>query len=102
MSSSAPSGSSASADMSAAGTRPLSVVIATLGGGTIPETIAGLNRGDHPPAEILICIPEREADRARHLQGGNVRVVVTSVRGQVAQRAEGFKQATQPFVMQLD
>jgi hypothetical protein len=83
-------------------TRPLSVVIATLGGATLAQTIARLNSGHRVPAEILICIPEREAGGAKPLERENVRVVATSVRGQVAQRAEGFRQATQPFVMQLD
>jgi glycosyltransferase involved in cell wall biosynthesis len=81
---------------------PLSVVIATLGGDFLASTIAHLNAGDRPPAEILICIPEAEAARARALEGGNVRLVVTSVRGQVAQRAEGFKRVREPFVLQLD
>ncbi|MFC4313377.1 glycosyltransferase [Steroidobacter flavus] len=81
---------------------PLSVVIATLGGDSLPNTLATLNSGSAIPAEILICIPEREAGRVTALQRDNVRVVVTPCRGQVAQRAFGFGQTGQPLVLQMD
>lgn len=84
------------------GASPISVVIATLGGDWLKSTIDWLNEGDHPPAEILICIPEAEAPRVRHLAGGNVRILITQLRGQVAQRAEGFREARQRLVLQLD
>ncbi len=80
----------------------VSVVIATLGGSTLPDTIEGLNRGTVVPAEILVCIPELEASTIAPLIFDNVRIVVTDVRGQVAQRAVGFHQAQYGFVMQLD
>jgi len=80
----------------------VSVVIATLGGDCLAGTIEKLNTGTVVPAEILICIPEIEAPRAARLAGGNVRVVSTPCRGQVAQRACGFRQARHEFVLQLD
>jgi glycosyltransferase involved in cell wall biosynthesis len=80
----------------------VSVVIATLGGDCLAETIEKLNAGTVVPAEILICIPEIEAPRADKFAGGNVRVVRTPCRGQVAQRAWGFGQARHEFVLQLD
>jgi glycosyltransferase involved in cell wall biosynthesis len=80
----------------------VSVVIATLGGDFLAETIEKLNAGTVVPAEILICIPEIEASRADRLAGGNVRVVRTPCRGQVAQRAWGFQHARHEFVLQLD
>lgn len=83
-------------------TYPLSVVIATLGGDTLAGTIEQLNRGTIVPAEILICIPEEESSRAENLSFGNVRIVKTACRGQVAQRAVGFQQASHEFVLQLD
>jgi hypothetical protein len=83
-------------------TSDVSVVIATLGGDCLAATIEKLNAGTVVPAEILICIPEIEAPRAARLAGGNVTVVATPCRGQVAQRAWGFRQARHEFVLQLD
>ncbi len=80
----------------------VSVVIATLGGATLSGTIACLNRGTVVPAEILVCVPVQEASGMERLPFDNVRVVPTPFRGQVAQRAAGFKQAQYSFVMQLD
>lgn len=80
----------------------VSIVIATLGGATLQGTVAGLNSGTVVPAEILICVPEREASVMPSLMFDNVRVVPTVCRGQVAQRAVGFQEAKYPFVMQLD
>jgi glycosyltransferase involved in cell wall biosynthesis len=82
--------------------KPVSVVIATLGGPTLPRTITSLNSGSLVPAEILICIPQQEAGRVADLAFPNVRVLITDFRGQVAQRAHGFKHAAHDFVMQLD
>ncbi|GMV23537.1 MAG: hypothetical protein AMXMBFR57_34860 [Acidimicrobiia bacterium] len=80
----------------------VTVVIPTLAGPSLAETLTRVNAGTVRPDEILVCVPEREAPRAHPLGGGNVRVLVTTCRGQVAQRAEGFKAARTPFVMQLD
>lgn len=82
--------------------RSLSVVIATLGGESLRATIMQLNRGKFVPGEILVCIPEKEAHRVQYLGLPGVRTIVTSVRGQVAQRAEGFRAAVGEMVMQLD
>ncbi len=80
----------------------LSVVIATLGGDSLQATIDALNRASMVPAEILVCIPEHEAPRVASVAGPNVRVVITPCRGQVAQRAVGFREAAGPLVMQMD
>ena len=79
-----------------------SVVIATLGGATLVETISALNGGSIQPAEILVCIPVEEAASVSDLKTGNVRLVVTSCRGQVAQRAVGFRSVKHDYVLQLD
>jgi glycosyltransferase involved in cell wall biosynthesis len=83
------------------GSRPVSVVIATLGGDSLAGVISQLNESA-PPAEILICIPEAEAGRAAALRSANVQVMVTPRRGQVAQRAYGLRCVSQPIVLQLD
>ena len=81
---------------------PVSVVIATLGGDCLRDTLEGLNRGNLVPKEILICIPEQEAERVAHLDFPNVRIVITNFRGQVAQRAHGLALVSQLYVLQMD
>jgi hypothetical protein len=82
---------------------PVSVVIATLGGEVLQTTIAHLNEGEGVPAEILICIHEPEAANADCVVAvGNVHVIKTPCRGQVAQRAVGLGMAAYPYVMQFD
>lgn len=83
-------------------TYPLTVVIPTLGGESLAGTIKQLNQGTVVPAEILVCIPEKEAPRAEKLSFGNVKIVKTVCRGQVAQRAIGFQRASHELVLQLD
>lgn len=80
----------------------LTVVIATLGGDSLQATLETLNRGSKVPTEILVCIPAQEAPRVLSVTCPNLRVVVTSCRGQVAQRAVGFQQAAGPLVLQMD
>lgn len=80
--------------------REISVVIPTLGGPSLAGTINRLNAGTLIPSEILVCIPDSEPEVT--LSGDNVRVLRTPFRGQVAQRAFGFKEAKSPFVLQID
>ena len=80
----------------------VSVVIATLGGETLAETISTLNRSTFHPTEILVCIPIAEATKTSDLNFENVKVIITPYRGQVAQRVFGFRNAKCEFVMQLD
>jgi glycosyltransferase involved in cell wall biosynthesis len=83
-------------------TLPVSVVIPTLGGPSLESTIEALNAGTARPAEILLAVPAREAETLRRFAAPNVRVLATATRGQVSQRAEGFRQASHPLVLQLD
>ena len=80
--------------------KSISVVIATLGGKSLNSTIHNLNSGSHIPSEILICMPFCGA--LKEGIAGNTRYVSTFCRGQVAQRAYGFRQAKYEFVLQLD
>jgi len=82
---------------------PISVVIATLGGDVLKNTIAHLNQGEGVPTEILICIPEAEMENASCVATiSNVHIIKTPCRGQVAQRAVGLGMAAHPYVMQFD
>ena len=81
---------------------PITVVIATLGGDSLKGTIEALNRGSIVPNEILVCISANEAHRVSGFAFQNVKVLVTDCKGQVAQRAVGFQNASHEVVMQLD
>jgi len=79
----------------------LSVVIATLGGETLENTILSINSGTVIPDEILVCIPNEEAKEV-NIFIDNVRILKTDFRGQVAQRSYGFQQAKGEYVLQID
>ncbi len=81
----------------------VSVVIATLGGDSIDSTISALNKGRIRPSEILICIPGEFSYLVERFNSvPNVRIIETSCKGQVAQRAVGFQCAAHDLVLQLD
>lgn len=84
------------------GLSSLTVVIATLGGNCLRVTIERLNAGSVIPNEILICIPASDSHKVCNLHLSNARVLPTEVKGQVAQRAAGFRNASCDYVMQLD
>lgn len=79
-----------------------SVVIATLGGPTLQQTLNSINSSSVIPKEILICIPPNEKNNVVHLEGGNIKILITKTRGQVAQRAEGFEHSTSNVIIQMD
>lgn len=80
----------------------VSVVIATLGGESLPSTLDKLNSGTLIPDEILVCIPSSEYNHRNFLFEDNIKVIPTPIRGQVAQRAYGFRRAQYEYVLQLD
>lgn len=82
----------------------VTVVIPTLGGTSLMQTITKLNQGTIQPAEILVCIPRADAKKITSaiLDTKNVKILETKFRGQVPQRIYGFTHATHDIVMQLD
>jgi glycosyltransferase involved in cell wall biosynthesis len=80
----------------------LSVVIATLGDVWVENTINSLLAGSIVPDEILICIPDEREANVANLRSDVVKVILTGVKGQVKQRAVGFRAAQHSLVMQLD
>ena len=80
----------------------ISVVIATLGGQSLEGTIDCINSGSVVPEEILICIPKEDSHKVSGGSHRNVKIVRTDCRGQVAQRAVGFRTAACDLVMQMD
>lgn len=80
----------------------ISVVIPTLGGEILKETIDKINSGSILPDEILICIPQNLSISSCIMGIKNVTIIHTPFRGQVAQRAIGFQTAKYEYVLQLD
>lgn len=80
----------------------VSVVIPTLGGNHIYQTINTLNNGSLVPNEILICIPSDLSYKVKCLDYKNVRIIETDRYGQVYQRIQGFINAINELVLQLD
>jgi glycosyltransferase involved in cell wall biosynthesis len=80
----------------------VSVIIPSLGGPTLANTVEHLNNGTLVPYEILICIPETHAYKVAHFSYPNVQIIRTNFGGQVKQRAHGFKLAKGSYVLQVD
>ena len=80
----------------------LSVVIPTLGGIQLTETIKRLHNSSIRPLEILICIPSSSELLADIKLFNNIQIIRTLKKGQVYQRSIGFKIAKGDYVLQLD
>lgn len=80
----------------------ISVVIATLGGEVLSDTLSTLNQGTLVPQEILICVPEEYISSIPTSMPGNISILATKTIGQVSQRLHGLKIAKNNLVMQLD
>jgi hypothetical protein len=80
----------------------VSVVIPTLGGSSLNDTIKQLNSGSKVPDEILICIPKEDSYKVRSLVFDNIKIIETPFRGQVRQRAYGFERVKNDLVLQVD
>lgn len=82
---------------------PVTVVIASLGGINLANTIFVLNQGYGVPAEIIVSVPSELYQSVVELQlCKNVKVIRSDDRGQVAQRAIGLIIASNPYVLQMD
>ncbi len=80
----------------------ISVVIATLGGVQLQDTINSINTNTIIPFEILICIPIQESYNITFQLPDNVKICISETRGQVVQRLFGFSLARGEFIMQMD
>lgn len=80
----------------------LSVVIATLGGKILYDTVKSINESTVVPDEILLCVPGENAHAVPNFGYSNVSILKTPFRGQVRQRAFGFGKAKCSFIMQFD
>ena len=80
----------------------LTIVIPTLGGGVLRQTIQSIMESSLLPEKILIVIPEDKVKTIPVMHYKNIEILVTKFRGQVQQRIVGFLNAKTEFVMQLD
>ena len=80
----------------------ISIVIPSVGGDILLKTISLLNRGSIVPKEIIIVVPNVYAHRIPEITLPNLHFEIVDFKGQVEQRAHGFKMAKYDFVMQLD
>jgi hypothetical protein len=80
----------------------ISVVIPTLGGIHLEQTIKNLNNGTKIPNEIILSLPKKTYTILKLSKYTNVKIIKTFRKGQVHQRIEGFKSAKYPLVLQLD
>ena len=82
--------------------KKISVVIPTLGGSHLFNTINHLNKGTLVPNEIILSITKKTKIEYRVRNIKNIRIIQKSIKGQVMQRIEGFKHSKNEFVLQLD
>lgn len=80
----------------------ISIVIPSIGGEVLLKTISFINSGTLVPKEIIVVVPNEFIHRIPNLTLPNLHFEVVGFKGQVAQRAHGFKIAKSDFVMQLD
>jgi glycosyltransferase involved in cell wall biosynthesis len=80
----------------------LSVVIPTLGGIQLKDTIEALQNSSIRPMEILICIPNSSELLAEIDLSDNVEIIRTKKKGQVYQRMIGFLAVKGELVLQID
>jgi glycosyltransferase involved in cell wall biosynthesis len=83
--------------------KDITVVIATLGGGSLLKTLRLINKSTILPKEILVCSPNLIAKQKIPIENSlNIKFLHTKKIGQVAQRAEGLLSAVSPVVLQMD
>jgi glycosyltransferase involved in cell wall biosynthesis len=80
----------------------LSVIIPTLGGIQLKDTIKALQNSSIQPLEILICIPNSSKLVENIDLSDNIKILRTKKKGQVYQRMIGFLAAKGEFVLQID
>ena len=81
----------------------VSVVIPTIVNPTLNETIYHLNKGSIIPSEILLCLPESKRNKKNSIVSHpNIKFIFSKKSNQVLQRIDGFKNAKNKFILQLD
>ncbi len=80
----------------------LSIVIPSLGGSKLENTLNFINNMKIRPKETIICVPRSYKKKIILPKRINPKIITTKIKGQVYQRLEGFKKARGKYVLQLD
>jgi glycosyltransferase involved in cell wall biosynthesis len=80
----------------------ISVVIPTIGEPILKNTVDSLLNSTLKPSEVIIVIPNKFLHRINLKKNKVIKIINSSIEGQVQQRIEGFKIAKGDFVLQLD
>ena len=81
----------------------ITIVIPTLGEKTLTKCLDSINNGSTLPKIIFIIIPKEYSKNLVKVKiPNNAKIIFSSLKGQVAQKILGFKNAKTKFIMQLD
>lgn len=81
----------------------LSIVIPTLGGIELQNTIESINHSSHQPMEIILSFPRSsKKDCLEFPVQKNIKVIYFSEKGQVHQRIAGFNATKTRYVIHMD
>ena len=81
----------------------LSIVIPTLGGIDLQNTIESINHSSHQPLEIILSFPKNyKKDERLFASQENIIVIDSAKKGQVNQRIAGFEVVKTQYVIHMD
>ena len=81
----------------------ITIVIPTLGEKTLTKCLDSINNGSTLTKIIFIIIPKEYSKNLVKVKiPNNAKIIFSSLKGQVAQKILGFKNAKTKFIMQLD
>ena len=81
---------------------PISVVIASIGSHSLFKTIDSIYAAKYKPKEIIISLPPDIFIKIRSIKDITIKIINSPKKGQVAQRAFGFKFVKQNYIVQCD
>ena len=81
----------------------ISIVIPTIGNRNLTDTLNSIYQSSLKAEEVILSIPQDTfLDKNKFNHFKNLKIIKSRVKGQVAQRIEGFKVAKNDIVVQLD
>ncbi len=80
----------------------ISIVIPTIGNRNLTDTLNSIYQSSLKAEEVILSIPQDTfLDKNKFNHFKNLKIIKSRVKGQVAQRIEGFKVAKNDIVVQL-
>ena len=80
----------------------LSVIIPSLGSGSLYDVLNNLLLSSLVPEEIIVCVPYLSNFDFKKINHKNIIVIQSNIKSQVVQRLLAFRRSTKKYVMQLD